>query len=296
MNLLGRISAGEILVADGAMGTMLMERGLPSGAPPESINRERPDLLEEIARLYREAGADLVQTNTFGASPLKLALFSLEDETEEINRSAVRAARRGAGGAYVVGSCGPTGRLLEPYGDVDPARVADGFRRQIAALASEGVDMVVVETMTDVREATLAVRAAKEISSSLPVAATMTFDPTPKGFFTIMGVSVPEAAEKLAEAGADMVGSNCGNGMEKMIAIAREFRAATKLPLLFQANAGLPETRDGALIYPESPDFFGRQAADLFDAGASIVGGCCGSTPAHIAALRRTADARQPNP
>jgi len=295
MTILERVLAGEILVADGAMGTMLMERGLPAGAPPESINRDRPDLLEEIARLYREAGADMVQTNTFGASPLKLALFGLENETETINRAAVRAARLGAVGAYVAGSCGPTGRLLEPYGDTDPGLVAEGFRRQIAALAAEGVDMIIVETMTDVHEACLAVRAAKEIAPDLPVAATMTFDPTPKGYFTIMGVSVPEAAGKLAEAGAEIVGSNCGNGTEKMIAIARDFRAATRLPLLFQANAGIPESSSGALVYPETPGFFGRQAEGLFDAGASIVGGCCGSTPAHIAALRRTADARRRN-
>ena len=248
-------------------------------------------MLEEIARLYLEAGADLLETNTFGASPLKLALHGLEAETEAVNRDAVRAVRRVAEGrAYVVGSCGPSGRLLEPYGDVGEAEMLESFRRQMDALAAAGVDAVCVETMTDLREAALAIRAAKEADTALPVLATMTFDPTPRGFFTIMGVSVAAAAAGLADAGADAVGSNCGNGIVQMVAIAREFRAASRLPLVIQANAGLPRSAGGRTVYDETPAFLAEQARDLLAIGVSVIGGCCGTTPAHVRALRAMVD------
>jgi len=282
-----RLRAGEVLVADGAMGTMLFQRGLAPGSAPESITLERPTVLEEIAGLYLDAGADIVTTNTFGGSPLRLALHGLEAETEAVNREAALAARRAARGrAYVAGSCGPCGRLLEPDGDVSPDEVLDGFRRQLAALIGGGVDAVIVETMTDLTEATLAVRAAREISSDIPVLATMTFDPTPRGFFTVMGVSVAAAAAGLAEAGATAVGSNCGNGTEQMIEIARAFRAVTPLPLLIQPNAGLPRADGAEIVYDETAAFMGDRAGALLDAGATVIGGCCGTTPEHIRAIR----------
>ena len=285
--LLDRLAAGERLVGDGAMGTLLLTHGLAPGEPPEAISLSRPALLEEIAWAYLDAGADLLETNTFGGSPLKLALHGLEHETEAINRHAVAATRRAAGErAYVAGSCGPSGRLLEPYGDTGPGTMYDSFRRQAAALISAGVDCVCVETMTDLAEARLAVRAAKDVNPRIPVLATMTFDPTPRGYFTIMGVSVAAAAAGLAEAGADVIGSNCGNGIEPMVAIAREFRRHTTLPLLIQPNAGLPRMVGEATVYDETPEFMAEEARGLIDAGVSIIGGCCGTTPAHIAALR----------
>jgi 5-methyltetrahydrofolate--homocysteine methyltransferase len=220
--LLERLAAGELLVGDGALGTMLLERGLQPGRPPESLTLERPEVLEEVARLYLDAGADLLETNTFGGSPLKLALHGLEAETERANGEAVRIVRRVAQGrAYVAASLGPSGRLPEPYGDTPAAELLKSFRRQVAALAAAGADCFCVETMTDLTEATLAVRAAKDVAPAIPVLATMTFDPTPRGYFTIMGVTVPAAAAGLERAGADAVGSNCGNGVEHMIAIAR---------------------------------------------------------------------------
>ena len=286
-----RLAAGDALVGDGAMGTMLFERGLPPGEPPETVTLARPAVLEEIARLYLEAGADLLETNTFGASPLKLALHGLEAETEAVNREAVRAVRRVAEGrAYVVASCGPSGRLLEPYGDVAEAAMLASFRRQMDALAGAGVDAVCVETMTDLREAALAVRAAKDADPALPVLATMTFDPTPRGYFTIMGVSIAAAAAGLAEAGADAVGSNCGNGIAHMVAIAREFRALSRLPLVIQANAGLPKSVAGHAVYDETPAFLAENARELLDYGVSVIGGCCGTTPEHIRALRAMVD------
>jgi 5-methyltetrahydrofolate--homocysteine methyltransferase len=191
----------------------------------------------------------------------------------------------------VVGSCGPSGRLLEPYGDTSPDAMAESFRRQIAALIGAGVDAVCVETMTDLAEAEVAIRAAKAVSPTTPVLATMTFDPTPRGYHTVMGVSVEAAARGLAAAGADAVGSNCGNGIEHMVAIAREFRRHTTLPLVIQANAGLPRSAHGKTVYDETPEFMADKARELLAIGVGVIGGCCGTTPAHIAALRAMVDA-----
>lgn len=289
--LLERLKSPGVLVADGAMGTMLLQRGLESGQCPERMNLEKPEVLTEIARRYLEAGADIVQTNTFGGSPLKLAQYGLDVRTEEINVAAVRAVRVAIGDrAYLSASCGPSGQLLKPYGDVEPEAMAESFGRQIRALAAQGVDMICVETMTDLNEAVLAIKAAKEIAPDIPVAATMTFDPTPRGFFTMMGVSVEQAIKGLVEAGADIVGSNCGNGIENMVRIASEFSAQTDIPLLIQSNAGLPELKDGVAVYSESPEFMAEQCLKLIDCGVKIIGGCCGTTPEHIAAIRHRVD------
>jgi 5-methyltetrahydrofolate--homocysteine methyltransferase len=237
--------------------------------------------------LYLEAGAEVVQTNTFGGSALKLAAYGLDDRTEEINRLAVEAVREAVGDrAYVSGSCGPSGRTLEPYGDAAPDDVRESFRRQISALVEAGVDVLCIETMTDLNEAKLALEAARGISSDVPVMATMTFDATPRGFYTIMGVDVPGAAAGLLDAGANLVGSNCGNGIENMIAIAREFRACTDAPLLIQSNAGLPQLVDGLVVYGESPEFMAEKAGELLEVGVQVVGGCCGTTPEHIRVIR----------
>ncbi len=285
--LLDRLVGGEILVSDGAMGTMLFERGLKTGECPERWNLERPEVLEEIARLYVQAGSDIVQTNTFGGSPLKLAQYALEDKTEAINSAAVRAVRKVVDDrVYVSASCGPCGRLLKPYGDTNPEEVAESFERQLKAVAAEGVDLICIETMTDLTEATIAIKAARTAAPDTPIAATMTFDATPRGFFTIMGVSVRQAVEGLAEAGADIVGSNCGNGIENMILIAREFKQHSSVPIIIQSNAGLPEMKDGALVYPETPEFMAEKCRELVDMGVSIIGGCCGTTPEHIRAMK----------
>ncbi len=281
--LLKRLENGEVLVADGAMGSMLIERGLEPGECPESWNLTRPEVLEEIAQSYLDAGAAIIQTNTFGGSPMRLADYGLDVRTEEINESAVSIVRRVIKDrAYLSGSCGPSGKILEPYGDASPEDLQRGFQRQIEALAGAGVDLICVETMIDLNEAVLAVKAAKTVSPATPVMATMTFEKTPNGFFTVMGASVTEAVRGLEQAGAEIVGSNCGNGLEIMVEIAREFSKATDLPLIIQSNAGLPESRDGKLFYTETPGFFAGKTAELVDAGVSIIGGCCGTTPEHI--------------
>ena len=288
-----RLAAGEVLVADGAMGTMLMARGLTPGACPEARALDRPELLEEVSALFAAAGADLVQANTFGASPLKLALYGLDGRAAEINARAVEAARKGAAGrALVYGSVGPSGRLLEPYGDASEEAVLASFAVQARALADSGVDAIVVETMTDATEAALAVRAAKDAAPAVPVVATMTFDRTPRGFFTIMGVTVERACRVLEAAGADAVGSNCGNGSDAMVEIAAEFRRHSAKPVAIQSNAGLPRTTAAGLVYPESPGYMADRVRTLIGLGVTIVGGCCGTGPEHVRAFREAVDRR----
>ena len=292
--ILERLSRGDVLVADGAMGTQLMEYGLESGQCPELFNLERPELLRMIAEIYLRAGADIVQTNTFGGTPIKLEQYGLEDRTEEINAIAAHAVRDavGDGDAFVSGSCGPCGKLLAPYGDADPGMIREAFGRQVAALVEAGIDMLCIETMTDLAEASLAVETARAITSSVPIAATMTFDSTPNGYFTIMGNSVEQAVKGLADVGADIVGSNCGNGVDKMIEIAAEIRRHTHGPILIQSNAGLPELDGDRVVYPETPAAMATGCRQLLDVGVNIVGGCCGTTPEHVAAIRDLVDSR----
>lgn len=288
LSFLERVRAGGPIIGDGALGTMLMARGLQPGVAPETFNLEHPEVLEELAREYVDAGAEIISTNTFGASPLRLAQHGLEPSTEIINQRAVDAARRAvAGRAYVSGDIGPSGRVLKPYGDCEPAAVSASFERQAQALADAGIDLFCIETMTDITEATIAIRAARKAAGGVPIVATMTFDRTPRGFFTVMGVSIAQAARELVAAGADVVGSNCGNGIDVMLEIAREFRAQTPWPLAIQSNAGLPERRGGALAYAEDPEYTAERAAKLAAMGVKVIGGCCGTTPAHIRAIRR---------
>lgn len=288
-SILEKLKKGEIFVADGAMGSLLMARAkeLIKGKCPEFVNLSRTDILEEVAKLYLDAGAEIVQTNTFGGSPLKLSDYALGERTEEINRAAVEAVKRIVRGkAYVSASCGPSGKMLKPYGTVEVQELFDSFYRQLNELIDSGADLICVETMTDLQEAVQAIKAAKAIKPTIPVMATMTFDAKPRGFFTMMGVTIEQAADGLAEAGADILGSNCGNGIENMIKIAREFKKNTRLPLIIQSNAGLPEMRDGYTVYPETPEFMAEKSKELVDVGVSIIGGCCGTTPDHIRSIR----------
>ena len=194
------------------------------------------------------------------------------------------------GRAYISASVGPTGRILEPYGDTAPEVVAEAFSRQIGALIGAGADVVCIETMIDLREAELAVRAARSLSTDIPVIATLTLNATPRGFFTTMGSTVEQGCTTLVEAGADIVGSNCGNGIDAMIEIAREFKKHASVPVIIQSNAGLPENRQGELVYPESPEYMAEKVAQLMDLGVGIIGGCCGTGPEHICAIRAAVD------
>ncbi|MCK4255390.1 homocysteine S-methyltransferase family protein [candidate division WOR-3 bacterium] len=289
--ILERLKNGEVFVSDGAIGTLLLERGLNEGEPPEAFNISHPEIIEEIAHLYLEAGADIIQTNTFGASPLKLSHYSLQERTEEINRKAVQCVRNAVkDSVYISASCGPTNRLLKPYGDIDPEDIYEAFERQIRAQIEAGVDIVCIETMTDLKETILAVKAAKTVSTKIPVIATMTFENTQRGFYTIMGTNIEKAVEGLELAGADIIGSNCGNGIEIMIKIAKFFKKYTNLPVIIQSNAGIPEVHYGKITYPDTPDFMAEKAKELIASGVSIIGGCCGTTPEHIKAIRKLVD------
>jgi 5-methyltetrahydrofolate--homocysteine methyltransferase len=288
ISLRERLKKNGVIVADGAMGTMLFQRGLKPGECPERMNLEHSEILEDIALQYLNAGAEIIQTNTFGGSPIKLAMYSLDNKTEEINARAVRAIRKITGeNAYVAASCGPSGKLLEPFGDTSAEVLFESFKRQIRVLIEEGVDLICIETMTDLTEASIAVKAARSISSSIPISATMTFDETPKGFFTIMGVSIEQAAKGLADAGADILGSNCGNGIANMVKIAGEFKKNTTLPIIIRSNAGLPILKDGIAIFPETSEFMAEKSLALLKTGVKIIGGCCGTTPEHIAAIKK---------
>jgi 5-methyltetrahydrofolate--homocysteine methyltransferase len=280
------------MVSDGAMGTILMEAGLAAGECPEAMVFRDPGAIRGVAQAYIEAGADVVHTCTFGGSALKLEAAGLSERVSEVNAGAVELARDAcAGRAHVSVSVGPCGRLLEPYGDVTEDHVFESFVQQLAPALAAGADLVTVETMIDAREAVLAIRAAKSVSGRIPVIATMTFNPTPRGFRTMMGTTIDEAARILAHAGADVVGSNCGNGISVMVDVARAFRTATELPLIIQANAGVPEVADGKVRYPETPEDFAAAVPGLLRAGVSILGGCCGTRPAHVSAFRDALDA-----
>jgi 5-methyltetrahydrofolate--homocysteine methyltransferase len=295
--LLTRLNRGDVLVGDGAWGTQLMQRGLPAGQPPEWFALDRPEVIEEVARLYLAAGADLVTTDTFGGTSFRLKLHGLDGERERVNRQAVEAVKRAVGGrALVSGSVGPSGQLLEPYGELSPDAVEEAFAEQVQALASAGADVLCIETMGDLTEATRAVKAAKDVAPGVPVMATMTFEPTPRGYFTVMGVSVEKAVAGLEAAGADVVGSNCGTGIEDMVSIARAMTRATRLPLLIQPNAGLPQSREGQVVYDETPETMAARVPELLDLGVVIVGGCCGTTPDHIRAIRRAVDGWRAKP
>ena len=289
--MIERLSSGGVILMDGAMGTRLQELGLAPGEAPESWNLTRAADLASIAESYSTAGADIVQTNSFGGSPLKLAAHGLAERTEEINRAAASTARSGAtDGTLISGSMGPCGGLLEPYGNLSLDEVASGFALQAKSLVAGGVDLLCVETMIDLREAVLATQAARAALPHGVVMVSLTFEPTSRGWFTIMGNDVPSTVAELTTAGADVIGSNCGQGSAGMLEIAQEFSAVTKRPILIQPNAGLPVMQELEVHYPESPNQMATFLPDLLASGVQVVGGCCGTSPAHTAALRQAID------
>jgi 5-methyltetrahydrofolate--homocysteine methyltransferase len=284
MDLLELVNSRPIL-GDGAMGSILQERGFKSGDCPEAWNLDRPEAILEIHQAYRDAGCDYVETNTFGASTIKLARYGLDAKVDEIVAAGVDLARRAAGDTCLVGaSIGPTGALLEPYGDHTRDQLAEAFGRAATVLEREGVDFYLIETMSDLNEAALAIAAVKEVSKK-PVAATMSFTKGAKGHRTMMGTSPQEAGIELIKAGADLVGTNCCSGPEAAAEIITEMAQSTPLAVIAQPNAGLPELKDGRASYPESPEAMAEGAGNLLACGARVIGGCCGTTPAHMASM-----------
>jgi len=276
------MSAGPV-ITDGGWGTQLQQRGLGVGACPDAWNLDQPEKVEEVARAYVDAGSQVILTNTFGANRFILARHGLEDKAAEINRAGVEISRRAAGDrAKVFASIGPSGVMLV-MGDVSEGELQDAFAVQAEAMAAAGADAIVIETMTDPAEARLAVAAARE--TGLAVVACMTFDSGPDNDRTMMGTTPEQAVEQMTAAGADAIGSNCGQGIGGMVKICRRLKAATELPVWIKANAGLPELVDGQTVFRQTAEEFADHVPQLAEAGAAFIGGCCGTTPAFIEAV-----------
>lgn len=277
------LTAGPV-VTDGAWGTELQARGLQSGDLPDLWNLTHPERVAAVAQAYVAAGSRVILTNTFGANRLRLTGHGLADRVAEINQRGVELSRQAAGTrAYVFASIGPSGRMLMT-GDTSAAELTEAFTEQARALAAGGADALVVETMSDLEEAKLALAAAK--ATGLPVVVCMVFDAGRDKDRTMMGATPEQVAHELTAAGADVIGANCGVGIERYVPVCRRLKATTDRPVWIKANAGLPVLESGRVVYHTTPAEFAGHAPELVAAGASFIGGCCGTTPDFIRALR----------
>jgi 5-methyltetrahydrofolate--homocysteine methyltransferase len=281
------LAEGGPILADGAMGTMLFASGLQFGDPPEAWNVSHPDVVRRIHRGYLDAGSRIVMTNTFGGNRLRLRLHGLDPRVTELNRTAailLRTEVDAAGGhALVAGDIGPSGEIMAPLGTLSEEEATDVFAEQAAALIAGGVDVIWIETMSDLAEIGAAIRGVRQVRHDIPIIATMTFDT--RGH-TMMGVSPERAVAALAELGADAIGGNCGNGPEEVVRVVERMHAAAPdLTLVAKSNVGMPVLVDGRAVYTTGPDTMAGLSIEMRDAGARIVGACCGSTPEHLAAM-----------
>lgn len=285
-NLLEALNDGPLL-GDGAMGTMLQDLGNSDGGAPELWNVEKADVVEAVLEGYAAAGSRLLTTNTFGGTRARLKMHDLEARVSELNRAAAELARRVADrydGVFVLGDIGPSGELMEPMGELTPESAAEMFCEQIRGLVAGGVDGILIETMSDLSEVEAAVTAARAEAPGLPVLVTLSFDTNLR---TMMGVSPAMAVQAIAEMGADVIGANCGRGLDETRIIAAQLAesGAGSVRLMVQSNAGLPRLQGDTFIFDGTPEEMATYAADMRALGFSIIGACCGSTPDHIAAM-----------
>lgn len=274
------------IMIDGAMGTMLMAAGLMFGDPPDQWNvlPDKQDKVRAVYRGYLQAGSQIILTNSFGGTSYRLKMHQLQDHVFEINKAAAALAREEAGDRVVAGSIGPTGELFEPMGQMTYAGAVDAFAAQAEGLAAGGADVLWVETMSDLNEVRAAIEGARRAAPHLPVACTMTFDT--RGF-TMMGVSPQQAMQELASLDIAALGGNCGNGPDELEAVVYSMRKENPdLPLIAKSNAGMPVLVNGKTTYVASPDVMRHHAKRFRALGARLIGGCCGNTPAHVAAMR----------
>ena len=272
----------KTIIFDGAMGTLIMSAGIESIKSPILLNTEKPDLVVEFHKQYYAAGADVVLTNTFSGNPLKLEAEGVDGQMEVLNRQAAELARQACpAGKFVAGDIGPSGKTLPPVGDSSPEEMQDAFDQQARILIEGGVDLILIETMYSLDEALAAVHAVRKASDIL-LAASMTFNQTEMGYYTIMGETVEQCASALSEAGADIIGANCTLGSPDMIELTKDLRAATDRPILIQPNAGKPVTDVDVTYYQQTPGEFAQDLKQIKEAGADMVGGCCGTNPEFI--------------
>ncbi|MCF7832741.1 MAG: homocysteine S-methyltransferase family protein [Candidatus Marinimicrobia bacterium] len=282
-SFLEALKENKTLISDGAWGTFLQAEGMQSGECPEEWNVSHPDIVKNIAEKYIKAGSDMVETNTFGGSRHKLNLFGLGERTYELNKAGAELSREAAGDDHwVLGSIGPSGTILM-MGEVSENELYEDFLMQVRGLADGGVDAFCIETFSALDEAELAIKAAK--TTGLPIICTFTFE----NGFSMMGVTPEAYAEKMLELGVDVLGTNCGNGLDGMVDYVKAIKAiAPDHPILIHANAGLPVLKGTETVYPETPEHMSRFVPAILEAGACIVGGCCGTTPEHIKAINKT--------